>query len=112
LQVEFESDLKDIELNDGVPIALFRIVQEALTNITRHAQATKIVCTLKHSGNHILLNITDNGKGFDVNNTRQKKTLGILGMRERVAILNGNFEIIGEPENGTRVSVSIPIVGE
>lgn len=112
LEAHFESDLQDIEVNEGVPIALFRIVQEALTNITRHADATKIVCSLKRAGNRILLNITDNGKGFDANNTRHKKTLGILGMKERVAMLNGDFEIITRPENGTKVSVSIPLAGD
>jgi signal transduction histidine kinase len=66
------------------------------------------VCTLKEEQDSVFLRIADNGKGFLLNN-QERKTLGLLGMRERVAMLNGQYQIESEPGKGTEVSVRIPL---
>ncbi len=95
-------------LNEHIKIGLFRVVQEALTNVVRYSKATKVDIDLGYSDNKILLSISDNGIGFDPTNIAGKKTLGILGMKERVASLNGNYLIDSSPGNGTVITVSVP----
>ncbi|MCX6231811.1 MAG: sensor histidine kinase [Bacteroidetes bacterium] len=98
-------------LNDKlIKTYLFRIVQEALNNVVKHAEASKINLSLLIMNNEIRLRIEDNGKGFEVENHLQSlKTNGIYNMRERVNLLKGNFEIITKPDEGTIVNVIIPI---
>lgn len=97
-----------------IEITLFRLVQEGLTNIVRHAAATRVEITLekevRQGQNGLRLIIMDNGKGFEPEKIRPK-ALGLLGMRERVLMLNGRFEIDSTPGKGTRLSAVIPIVG-
>jgi PAS domain S-box-containing protein len=89
---------------------LFRILQESLTNITRHSSATFVNIDFFISGNQIRLIIADNGKGFNQNSPRE--TLGIIGMRERTSILNGTFSIVSEKMKGTRIIISIPLINK
>jgi PAS domain S-box-containing protein len=108
IKVSFKSTIKDLYLPKAVPTALFRIVQEALTNVARHSKATEVICILEEVNNELLLCVSDNGQGFSLNDQKQK-TLGLLGMRERVAILKGEYSIKSEPGQGTVISVNIPI---
>ena len=88
---------------------LFRILQESLTNIMRHAAATKVNIDFFIIAKELRLIIADNGKGFNQN--LPKQTLGLLGMRERTAMLNGSFVVASEKKKGTRIIITIPING-
>ena len=96
-------------LPDAARTGLFRIVQESLTNVTRHANAKKVVVSLQQRKEQLLLTIEDDGAGFDKEKIGAKKTLGILGMKERTSVMGGSYEITGKPGKGTVVSVIIPL---
>ena len=89
--------------------ALFRIFQEVLTNVARHAHATRVDIALKTNSDTLVLEVQDNGKGIAESQTRNTKSLGILGLRERALLFEGKVEIGGEPGKGTRVRVTLPI---
>lgn len=94
---------------DGlVSITMFRIVQEALTNVVRHAGATEVSVDLVGNEATLTLTIHDNGEGIEPAATEGPQSLGILGMRERVHLLGGSFRIHGEPGNGTTIVVEAP----
>ncbi len=86
---------------------LFRVAQECLTNVARHAQATQVSIALLEDEKHISLRIQDNGKGYQA--AREASGLGIRGMRERVALLNGTFYLTSQPGSGTTVEVVLPL---
>lgn len=88
---------------------LFRILQESFTNIIRHAAATQVDIHLKNQNNEFILYIEDNGKGFDMNTVAGKKTLGLLGMKERSAMMQGIFTIASQPGEGTKLEVRVPL---
>jgi PAS domain S-box-containing protein len=96
-------------------IACFRIVQEALTNVVRHARAQHVSIELCQREDVLELAILDDGVGFDVNRTFEEAAgrgrLGLLGMRERVQILGGSLEVDSQPDRGTRIRVSVPLAG-
>ncbi|HNP21833.1 MAG TPA: histidine kinase [Panacibacter sp.] len=106
--VHFSSDydLKDTRNN---AIAIFRIYQESLTNIARHAEASRVDAVLKHEDNALTLTIHDNGKGFDLGSISQKRTLGLLGMKERTIMMGGAYNITSSPGKGTTVHISVPV---
>lgn len=109
IHVQFSSNVHTEKLPPDASIVIFRILQEALTNIARHANATNVVCTLEKLGHKVLLTISDDGSGFDINMQSERKTLGLLGMKERVTMLNGLYNIVSEVGKGTTVFVSIPL---
>jgi signal transduction histidine kinase len=114
LLVRFERCARDAPLNAEQKTALFRIAQESLTNIAKHAQATEVVVTLGLVKNGIQLRIKDNGKGFTVarfSSTGEKKRLGLLGMQERMRLVNGRWVVHSAPGHGTTVVAEIPIAG-
>lgn len=86
---------------------LFRVAQESLTNVARHAQATHVAITLKQDAQTVELCIRDNGQGYEV--TQRRSGLGISGMQERVALLNGTFSLISETGQGTTVLTVLPL---
>ncbi|HVZ26179.1 MAG TPA: PAS domain S-box protein [Sediminibacterium sp.] len=102
----FSTNLDDTGLLPQSKTEIFRMVQESMTNITRYAQATETSVTVTDKGNEIQIAVTDNGIGFDTNVT--KKTLGLLGLRERALSLQGIMNIRSEPGKGTRVSIVLP----
>jgi PAS domain S-box-containing protein len=99
----------NIVLPEDRSIVLFRILQESLTNISRHARAHKVEILLDHDAERIRMDVQDDGVGFDVDEARGRKTFGLLGMRERAIMLRGEMRITSAPGHGTRVSVSMPI---
>jgi signal transduction histidine kinase len=99
---------QEVELAPDVSTALFRIFQETLTNIARHAESTSTEVTLETQGNCIVLHTSDNGRGFDQGDPRLSRSLGLLGMRERAAMLGGHVNISSAPGHGTTVIASIP----
>jgi PAS domain S-box-containing protein len=89
--------------------AMFRIFQETLTNVARHAKATRAEVVLQKQRDRLVLLIHDNGRGFDQADPSLSKSLGLLGMRERAAILGGRVSISSAPGKGTTVTASIPL---
>ena len=109
IPVAMTASESDMRIPEEISTCIFRIFQEALTNITRYAKATQVKVSLDIDSDSVLLNIEDNGLGFDTELTKTKKSFGILGMKERVASLNGRFDLSSVPGNGTRISIHIPI---
>ena len=100
-------DLESGGLDEPQAIAIFRIVQESLTNVARHANASEIAVTLRCSAHQSVLQVEDNGRGFDPTATRPQ-SFGLLGIRERALSLDGRLEIISRPGGRTRVDVVLP----
>jgi len=109
IECELDLPVKDVVLDDQHTTAVFRIFQETLTNIARHASATRAVVRLKKIRQELVLEVLDNGKGFGNGTATQKKSLGLLGMKERALILGGLFTICSQPGQGTCVIVRIPL---
>jgi signal transduction histidine kinase len=91
-----------------ISIALFRITQEALTNIVRHSHATEVKVFLMETDESLILAIEDNGDGFNPGECLSAPSLGLLGMRERAARLHGELDIVSAVGKGTELVVSIP----
>jgi PAS domain S-box-containing protein len=107
---KFISSIEEFHHSSAIAIGLFRICQESLTNIARHAAASQICISLQEEENeYILLKIEDNGKGFEVRTIGEKKTLGLLGMKERTLMMGGEFRIGSEPGKGTTLFIKVPI---
>ncbi|PYU16519.1 MAG: hypothetical protein DMG37_02220 [Acidobacteria bacterium] len=112
LLVRFERSAKDASLNAEQKTALFRIAQESLANVAKHAQATEVVVTLGFAEDKMQLRIKDNGKGFVVSQQRtavEKNRLGLLGMQERARLVNGRCLVQSAPGCGTTVMAEIPL---
>lgn len=113
--VELETQALPDEISLPVKIALYRIVQEALSNSYRHAGVEQVRVGLWPEDGYICLEVRDEGRGFDAPNFDQlavdehEEHIGLRGMRDRVAILGGHFEIHSRPGVGTRVFVKLPI---
>jgi len=110
--VECECALENLGLSREHSTATFRIFQEALTNILRHAQATTVHIQMKEEDGEIILTISDNGRGIKEDEQSGQRTLGLLGMRERAHLIGGTIEITGSDGKGTLVTVRIPISAE
>ena len=93
-------------LPDEISHSIYRIVQEAIENILRHSNATKVTVTLLSEDDRIKLSIKDNGKGFNPKKIK-KEHLGIRGMRERIEMLSGKFDIVSNEKSGTEITVTI-----
>jgi len=98
-----------LDLRDEQATAIFRIFQEILTNVARHARATAVQVLLKKTDDGLLLRVADNGQGIKPDAIGSNQSLGLLGMRERVALLGGQLDIRGLPGRGTTVRVAIPL---
>jgi signal transduction histidine kinase len=100
-------------LPTGLETTLYRITQEALTNVLRHAKAKRVGVILERRPDHVLLIVEDDGRGFDAQAALKAPgahgRLGLLGMQERVILANGTIEIESTPGAGTTVFVRIPL---
>ncbi len=112
LKINFTAPEQEIKLPDLIKTGLFRIFQESLTNVIRHADAKNLKVILEQKNHHLTLSIEDDGKGFDKGKIADKRTLGILGMKERTSMIGGTYEINGIPGKGTVVEVVIPMEGQ
>lgn len=108
LKCEFVNYVSKIGMNQQQTLALFRILQEALTNIVKHAKATAVMIVLGNYENKLFLEISDDGVGFDMNINGRIDSYGMIGMRERAFLLKGELSITSNPGEGTRVRVEIP----
>jgi len=89
--------------------AIFRIFQESLTNVARHAHATRVEARLRRDNDRIIFQVFDNGTGFDPDVAKARKSLGLIGMQERALLLNGDFKTEGAPGSGTTMTLTIPL---
>jgi signal transduction histidine kinase len=95
-------------ISPAISINLFRIFQETLTNIARHAEATHVEVALHTDNWHLYLKVKDNGKGFNAHEIKSKRTLGLLGMKERTLMIGGQFTMESGPGLGTTIEIEIP----
>jgi signal transduction histidine kinase len=105
----FTSDLDELEPDPSRATAVFRILQEVLTNVARHAQATRVETSLRRQATELILQVRDNGKGISETQTSSAGRFGLLGIRERVQVFGGSVVIRGAPGEGTDVTVRIPV---
>jgi signal transduction histidine kinase len=98
----------DRGLDDTTATALFRILQESLTNVLRHAQATEVTVELGRNGDWLGMKIADNGVGISQAKSRAAKTFGLQGIKERIRMLGGELSIEGVPGQGTTLAISLP----
>jgi two-component system, NarL family, sensor histidine kinase UhpB len=108
LQVETDIASVDGLLSPEVELALYRIIQEALSNVVRHSGASAARVTLDAAGSSVSAVVEDRGRGFDVANEMSRGGLGLYGMQERGAYVGAAVDIVSEPGRGTRIRVTIP----
>ena len=109
IRCRIRSSVKETLWNQDLNTVFFRIFQETLTNVIRHANATRVEVRLYESGNFLVLEVKDNGRGISEVEIRNTKSIGLIGMRERAALLGGEVRLRGKPGNGTEVSVRVPL---
>ncbi len=105
---EVKAEVQETLWNQDLNTAFFRIFQEALTNVIRHANATRVTVRLMETARRLVLEVKDDGRGISDAEIHNTKSIGLLGMRERAGLLGGEVRITGEPGRGTVVTVSIP----
>ncbi len=99
----------ELELKDPQATAIFRILQESLTNVARHAEARRVEVALGRVDGVVTLNVQDNGRGFNLGDPRRPNSFGLMGLRERVSLLGGEVHIESRPGRGTVLHVQIPL---
>jgi signal transduction histidine kinase len=109
LRCTVSSTIDDESLDPGRATAAFRVLQEALTNVARHAQATNVQVRVWNEGPCLRLEVRDNGRGIGDATVDDATALGLLGMKERVFSFGGKVDIHGAPGEGTVVDVAIPL---
>jgi len=110
IRCDVHSDLHEPVLTPDLATAFFRIFQETLTNVIRHAGATHVTVHLKEAAGRIILEVKDNGRGISPTEISNPRSMGLLGMKERAALLGGTFKIGAAPTGrGTLATVSIPL---
>jgi PAS domain S-box-containing protein len=105
---ELELD-ESLDLPEPYATGLFRIVQESLANVAKHAQATQAVVRLARTHREVVLSVEDDGRGFRLGQARGPQSLGLVGLRERARLLRGSLAVASEPGKGTRVETRIPL---
>ena len=90
--------------------AIFRIFQESLTNVARHARATRVEALLERGADQLVFQVHDNGRGFDPEEAKARRSLGLVGMQERALLLNGELKVEGVPGAGTTMTLRIPLL--
>ena len=103
----FECRLESVDLSPEQSTAVFRILQEALTNVLRHAEATQVDIVVQQLDGFVVT-ITDNGRGITQEQITRRSSLGLGGMQERARMVGGIVDVTGEEGKGTRVTVTIP----
>jgi PAS domain S-box-containing protein len=109
IQIELDLGIEDLALDDRRASAIFRIVQESLTNVARHAGARRVDVSMQREGDRLLLKIEDDGKGMPAEAAGRAKGFGLVGIRERVSMCGGRLTIANRPTGGTAIEASIPI---
>jgi PAS domain S-box-containing protein len=106
IKISFDPGSQHLPVSNAIATSLFRIYQEALTNIARHSNAKNVFSKLQLENDKVILTIKDDGVGFDMQTLGLKRTLGLLGMKERTLMIGGHFEICSKPGAGTTIVVT------
>ncbi|MGE5405623.1 MAG: sensor histidine kinase, partial [Candidatus Saccharibacteria bacterium] len=114
LQVDFSCSGDDSRVQDYIMSTLYRILQESLNNINKHAEADQVQIAASIDDSSIILSVRDNGKGFDKEKVQREKPrlsggYGLIGINERVELVKGTIDVESEPGNGTLITVRIPL---
>ena len=110
IKCDLLTELEEVALDRQSATAVFRILQESLTNVLRHAKATAVMLELDVGAGNLVLEIRDNGRGITEAEMTDPRSLGILGMRERASAVGGTVNITGANGEGTRVTVRMPLM--
>jgi len=106
----FTADGELDDLDEQTNITLYRLVQECLTNVAKHADATQVTVSMTRAANGLRFSFSDNGKGFDP--SQRRRGLGLVGLRERVEALSGHFDLETVSGRGVQVKAVIPVKGK
>ena len=109
IRTRVQSNAEHVALDPGRATAVFRMLQEALTNVATHAHATRITVAVREADGTLAVSVSDNGRGIPREQIASLESLGLLGMRERTALLGGSIEVRGNRPRGTVVVMSIPL---
>jgi signal transduction histidine kinase len=109
---DFRTDVSELEIDPEISTAVFRIFQEALTNIVRHANASTVDIVLSIENDGLSLTVIDDGIGIKPDELRNKRSLGILGMKERAKLVGGTFEISPRGSVGAEVKLKVPLLSK
>ena len=112
IKCRFYNKVEELPFHKNLTTGIFRIFQETLTNIARHADAKEIITTFQLDNKNLILTINDDGKGFDARDVAGKKTLGLIGMKERAFMLGGRHYINSEKNRGTTSILVVPLLTE
>src|SRR5262245_41743750 len=112
VDIDYSHENVDAGLNKDVAISLFRVLQEALSNVVKHSGARRCWVTLRGTSDEIRLHVIDDGRGFDPHSAPEGHGLGLVSMRERLRLVNGDVVIDSEPQEGTTVSARVPVPAE
>ncbi|MDZ4326625.1 MAG: sensor histidine kinase [Pseudomonas sp.] len=104
-----EMALEPVTMDESRQLTIYRMVQESLTNIGKYAEASEATIVLKNYANHVIVEVADNGKGFDAQRMRPS-THGLAGMRHRVEAARGKLTVTSAPGKGTRLTAMLPVV--
>jgi signal transduction histidine kinase len=105
----FSTTFKDPVFEKHLSTGIFRVFQETLTNVARHAKASEIMTVLEKNDDSIVLQVHDNGQGFNETEIKGKKTLGLVGMKERAKMFGGNLTIQSAAGKGTKIILRVPM---
>lgn len=108
IKCDFSSDVDELDLGSDSNTAVFRILQEALTNVARHASARSVSIALCRLPDEVTMTVADDGKGIGAAEKRGSRSLGLIGMRERTRLIGGRLDIMERPTGGTMVELRIP----
>ncbi len=109
IRCHFESNTEKLDVKPEISAAIFRVVQEAMTNVVRHAKASNVHVGMTSNGGILTMAIRDNGKGITAQQMSDLRSLGIAGMKERITRIGGQFNIKSRPGKGTRVEIEVPL---
>ncbi|MBL7872508.1 MAG: PAS domain S-box protein [Cyclobacteriaceae bacterium] len=109
IKTKFNSPVRELELNKAITTGIFRVYQESLTNVARHSGAQEVESFLDYADNELVLTIRDNGIGLQDGFSDQRRTLGIVGMKERAMMMGGELQIKGVTGIGTSVTLRVPL---
>lgn len=105
----FNTTFKESSFEKKLSTGIFRVFQETLTNVARHAHASEIKTTFEREDENVILKVYDNGKGFEESEIRNKKTLGLVGMKERAKMFGGNLIVESATGKGTVITLQVPL---
>jgi two-component system sensor histidine kinase UhpB len=111
IRVALDIPYENLGVSGDAATAIFRIVQEALTNVARHSGADEVCIAVKRHGGNVVVRVSDNGKGISEADTRKSRSFGLLGMRERAYVLGGDLSFRSTGQTGTQIEAVIPIFG-